>query len=442
MDTAIEKQVTRKIFFRLLPLLIGLYIISYLDRVNVGFAALTMNADIGLSASVYGWGAGLFFIGYCLFEVPSNLMMTKVGARRWIARILFTWGTIATCMALVVGPKSFLVMRFLLGMAEAGFFPAVILYLTYWFPSRYRARIISTFMLSIPISLAVGAPLSTLLLELDGMLGLKGWQWLFIIEGIPGVLLVGVVLKYLPDSPKQAAWLTDAERAWLTRELEADAKAHPVQLDGKTSIWRVFMNPAIIALCLIYFCATATNLGLSMFLPQIVKQLGFSGMQIGFIAALPYVVGILGMVSIGFLSDHFRKRKAFLIFSMSLIAAGLGVAGYLSGSTLAIAAMCVATIGIMGCKGPFWPLPSLYLSGTSAAAGIALINSVGNLGGFFGPGIVGMAKDMTGNFESGLYALAAIAVFAVLVTVVFVSDKGHARKKQSSVEAQQQGNYS
>lgn len=429
MNDETEKRITRKIFLRLLPLLVMLYIISYLDRVNVGFAALTMNADIGLSAAVYGFGAGLFFIGYCLFEIPSNLLMLRVGARRWIARILFTWGLIATCMAFVEGPKSFLALRFLLGVAEAGFFPAVILYLTYWFPARYRARIISTFMLSIPISLAIGAPISTALLSMDGILGLKGWQWLFIIEGIPGVILVGVVLKYLPDGPNQAAWLSDEQRAWLAEELDNDIKAQPPKLDGKSSIWRVFREPAVIALCAIYFCATATNLGLSMFLPQILKQQGFAGMEIGFIAALPYIVGCVGMVSIGFLSDRFNKRKAFLAFALILIAGGLGTAGLMANSIWAVVAMCVATIGIMGCKGPFWPLPSLYLSGTSAAAGIALINSVGNLGGFFGPGIVGLAKEVYGNFESGLFALSAMALFAVLVTWVFVSDQGKTKNK-------------
>ncbi|EJN39632.1 MULTISPECIES: MFS transporter [Pseudomonas] len=432
MNDETEKRITRKIFLRLLPLLVMLYIISYLDRVNVGFAALTMNADIGLSAAIYGLGAGLFFVGYCLFEVPSNLLMTKVGARRWIARILFTWGLIATCMAFVEGPKSFLAMRFLLGVAEAGFFPAVILYLTYWFPARYRARIISTFMLSIPIALAIGAPISTALLSMDGILGLKGWQWLFIIEGIPGVLLVGVVLKYLPDSPKQAAWLSDEERAWLSDELEKDIKAQPPKLDEKASIWRVFREPAVLALCAIYFCATATNLGLSMFMPQIIKQQGFAGMEIGFIAALPYIVGCLGMVGIGYLSDRFNKRKIFLALSLLLIVCGLGTAGLMANSTLAIVAMCVATIGIMGCKGPFWPLPSLYLSGTSAAAGIALINSVGNLGGFFGPGIVGLAKEVYGNFESGLFALSAMALFAVVITCIFVSDQGRTKRKSDS----------
>ena len=435
MTTDLEKQVTTKIFWRLLPLLIFLYIISYLDRVNVGFAALTMNADIGLSTVVYGWGAGLFFIGYCLFEVPSNLMMVKVGARRWIARILFTWGLIATCMALVEGPKSFLALRFLLGVAEAGFFPAVILYLTLWFPARYRARIISTFMLSIPISLAVGAPISTLLLELDGLLGLKGWQWLYIVEGIPGLLLVGVVLKFLPESPSKARWLNDAERDWLARELAKDVAAHPPSLDGKSSLWQVLCNPAILVLCAMYFCVAATNLGLSMFLPQIIKLQGYTGMAIGFVSAIPYVVGCVGMVSIGLLSDRFNQRKTYLIVALLFLSVGLTVAGWLPGSYVAIIGMCAATIGMMGFKGPFWPLPSVYLSGSSAAAGIALINSVGNLGGFFGPGLVGMAKDITGNFESGLYLLAGLAVFALLLTLAFVSDPGKAKARGTSARA-------
>lgn len=332
-------------------------------------------------------------------------------------------------MALVEGPKSFLVMRFLLGVAEAGFFPAVIVYLTLWFPARYRARIISTFMLSIPISLAIGAPVSTALLQLDGMLGLKGWQWLFIIQGIPGVLMVAVVLKYLTDSPKAAKWLTDAEKEWLQGELDKDAAANTLASNANASVWKVFFNPAIIALCAIYFCACAANVGLSMFLPQILKQQGFVGMEIGYLTAVPYLVGCAGMLGIGFLSDRFQKRKAYLIAALLLIAAGFGVAGWMSGSSLAIVAMSVATVGIMGCKGPFWPLPALYLSGTSAAAGIALINSVGNLGGFFGPGIVGMAKEATGNFASGFYLLGGLAVVAVLITIVFVSDSGRSNKR-------------
>jgi MFS transporter, ACS family, tartrate transporter len=426
VETINEKAIMRKIFLRLIPLLITLYIISYIDRVNVGFAALTMNKDIGLSPAVYGWGAGIFFIGYCLFEVPSNLMMVRVGARRWIARILFTWGLAASAMALVQGPYSFLVMRFILGVAEAGFFPAVVLYLTYWFPARYRGRIISTFMLSIPIALGVGAPISTLIMELDGTLGLAGWQWLFLLEGIPGVFLTAVVLKTLTDDPASAKWLTDAEKNWLQAELDKDVRSSVAASGGAAhlSVWQVFKHPVILALSFIYFCATATNLGVSLFLPQIIKEQGFTTMQTGFLSALPYVFGCIGMVVIGYLSDHFNERKKFLIATMVIAGTGLGLAGWLGSSVAAIAALCFATIGILGCKGPFWPLPASYMTGASAAAGIAFINSLGNLGGFAGPSIVGAAKELTNSFGSGLYALSSMALLAAVVTMVFV----HARK--------------
>lgn len=422
METIHERAIVRKIFVRLVPLLMGLYIISYIDRVNVGFAALTMNKDLGLSASVFGWGAGIFFVGYCLFEIPSNLMMVKVGARRWIARILFTWGVLASAMVFIQGPTSFLVMRFLLGVAEAGFFPAVVLYLTFWFPARYRARIFATFSLAIPLALAIGAPVSTLIMQMDGVWGFKGWQWLFFLEGLPGVLLTVVVLKVLPDTPQAAKWLTTGERQWLADELEKDVLASPAAgKDGAhLSVLQVFKHPVILALCFIYFCATATNLGVSLFLPQIVKQQGFSIMQTGLISAVPYIFGCIGMMGIGYLSDRHNERKAYVIAAMAIAALGLGLAGWLGNSVAAIAAICLATTGILGIKGPFWPLPSAYLTGASAAAGIAFINSLGNLGGFFGPSIVGMARELTGNFQSGLYALSGLALAAVVVTFACV----------------------
>ncbi len=437
METVQERAVVRKVFMRLVPLLMGLYIISYIDRVNVGFAALTMNKDIGLSASIFGWGAGIFFVGYCLFEVPSNLMMVKVGARRWIARILFTWGVLASAMAFIQGPTSFLVMRFLLGVAEAGFFPAVVLYLTFWFPARYRARIIATFSLAIPLALAIGAPVSTLIMEMDGVLGYKGWQWLFFLEGIPGVLLTLVVLRVLPDSPQGAKWLNAAERKWLADELEKDVQASPAAgKDGAhLSVLQVFKHPAILTLCFIYFCATATNLGVSLFLPQIVKQQGFTNMQTGLISAVPYIFGCIGMIGIGYLSDRHNERKGYVIAAMLIAAAGLGLAGWFGNTIAAIAALCLATIGILGIKGPFWSLPSAYLTGASAAAGIAFINSVGNLGGFFGPSIVGMARELTGNFESGLYALSGLAVAAVFVALIGVRSTAKSRRLRETGQA-------
>lgn len=419
MSQVQEPQVMRKIFLRIVPLLAFLYVLSYIDRINVSFAALTMNKDIGLDAYTYGWGAGIFFLGYCLFEVPSNLALVRVGARRWIARIAFTWGILACAMAWVHSSTSFLVMRFLLGAAEAGFFPGVILYLTYWFPSRYRARIISAFMLSIPLSLAIGAPISTALLHLHGLLGLKGWQWLFIVEGIPPVLMAFVVLAMLPDNPASARWLSGDEKRWLTEELARETT--PASSARHEGIASAFTNPAILALCFIYFCAAAANLGLSLFLPQIIKAQGYTMMQTGLITSIPYVFGCIGMLVIGNLSDRFNERKVFLLASMVIAALGLGLAGWLGSTAGAIMALCLATIGIMGCKGPFWPLPSSYLSGAAAAAGIAFINSIGNLGGFVGPYLVGWAKDATGKFESGFYLLALLALAASFVTGLCVN---------------------
>lgn len=418
MGQVVESQIMRKLFLRLVPLLTLLYIISYIDRVNVSFAALTMNKQIGLSAYAYGLGAGIFFIGYCAFEIPSNLMLVRVGARRWIARILFTWGLCACAMAWVQGPKSFLTMRFILGVAEAGFFPGVILYLTYWFPARYRARIISRFMLSIPISLAVGAPVSTWLLQLDGLLGLHGWQWLYILEGVPAAVLPIAVLTLLPDNPTKASWLTEEEKDWLWQELEQDRERG----SGKptASIAKAFTNPIILALGFIYFADTGANLGLSMFLPQIIKAQGFSNLQTGFLSSIPYITGCVGMLTVGYLSDRYKERKWHLIACLMMIAIGLGTAGYLENSVGAIVAISFATLGIMGAKGPFWPIPSAYLTGAGAAAGIALINSMGNLGGFAGPYMVGFAKRLTNSFSGGLYALALMTFLGAIVTIIAV----------------------
>ncbi|MBB3224993.1 MFS transporter [Pseudoduganella umbonata] len=423
MDDVIEKKVMGKIFWRLIPLLMFLYVLAYIDRINVGFASLTMNQDLGLSAYIYGWGAGIFFLGYCLLEVPSNLMLAKVGARRWIARILFTWGTLSTCMALVQGPNSFLVMRFLLGAAEAGFFPGVVLYLTYWFPARYRARIISAFMLSIPVSIAIGAPLSTWILHLDGWHGLHGWQWLFIIEGLPAVFATFLVLRFLTDRPAVAGWLTQEEKDWLEGQLANDREIAGATKQS-TSLRSVFTSPPILALAFVYFGATGANIGLSFFLPQIIKTQGYSNMEVGFLTSLPYIVGCIGMLVIGYWSDRTKERRLFLIGTMLIAATGLYLAGAFGASFWSIAALAFAAIGILGSKGPFWPLPSAYLSGTAMAGGIAFINTVGNIGGFVGPYAIGWIKDSTGSFEGGLYALAGLAMSAAVVTMLFVRGKG------------------
>ncbi len=422
MEQVNEQQVMRKIFWRLTPLLMLLYVVAYLDRVNVGFAALTMNKDIGLSPAVYGMGAGIFFWGYFIFEVPSNLIMEKVGARAWIARILFTWGLIACAMIWVKGPKSFLTLRFLLGVAEAGFFPGVILYLTYWFPARYRGRIISRFMLSIPLSLGVGAPISAWIMQMHGAFGLKGWQWVFLMEGLPAVLLPILVLTVLTDGPARAKWLNEAERTWLQRELASDRENVAVK-KTESGAMKIFSNPMVWAFCIMYFASTGCNYGLSLFFPQFIKSLGFTVMQTGWIMLLPYIVGCIAMLGFGWLSDHFKERKWHYITAMMLVTIGFVSAGAVGATVFSLVLLTVANVGINGSKGPFWPLPSAYLKGSAAAAGIAFINSVGNLGGFFGPSIVGWAKQLTGSYSGGLYGLAAVGFSGVVLALIAVRNQ-------------------
>jgi ACS family tartrate transporter-like MFS transporter len=418
-----EEKVMNKIFWRLTPLMVFLYIVSYLDRVNVGFAALTMNKDIGLSPYMYGLGAGIFFWGYFIFEIPSNLIMAKVGARIWIARILFTWGLVAVAMAWVQGPRSFLTMRFILGVAEAGFFPGVILYWTYWFPARYRARIISRFMLAIPLSFGVGGPISTGIMQLmNGALGLKGWQWLFIAEGLPALVLPIVVYFWLPDKPKDAKWLSEAEKNWLEHELEADREQVSVK-KTETSVGKTLMSPMVWALCIIYFARTGSNYGLGLFMPQIIKAQGYTNMQTGWIMLVPYVIGCIAMLAFGWSSDRHKERKWHLIVAFVLITGGLWGAGLLGPTTASLVVLCVATIGINGSNPPFWPLPSAYLKGSAAAAGIALVNSVGNLGGFAGPYMLGWAKQFSTNFSSGLYMLGCLGILGMVFTLFAVKSQ-------------------
>jgi ACS family tartrate transporter-like MFS transporter len=335
-------------------------------------------------------------------------------------------------MALVTGPVSFIVLRFLLGIAEAGFFPGVILYLTYWFPVRYRARIVSAFMLSIPVSMAVGAPLSTLILEINGALGLKGWQWLFIIEGLPALLGAFFALGLLTDSPDRARWLTDQEREWLKRELAADDAA-PGSSGKISGLGKALLNPTVILLAFIYFCATGANLGLSFFLPQIIKQQGYSTVTVGLITSIPYIAGCLGMLVIGNLSDRFNERRWFLAGTMALAAAGLVTASVLGASVWSIVALSVAAIGIFGCKGPFWTLPASYLRGPAVAGGIAFINSIGNLGGFAGPYLVGLFKTSSDSYANGLIALAGFCVAALVVTILFIRPRRDAESASFSV---------
>jgi MFS transporter, ACS family, tartrate transporter len=410
----IERRTIRKVSWRLLPLIVTIYFVAYMDRTNVSFAAFGMTRDIGLTPYIFGWGAGIFFLGYFLFEVPSNVFLAKTGARLWIARIMFTWGLVAAAMAFTVGPKSFIALRFILGVAEAGFFPGMILYFTFWFPKRYRARVIAALFLAVPGSNALTAAISGALLQLDGALGLAGWQWLYIIEALPSILLAFAVLAFLTDRPAIAKWLEPDERDWLTNEIEREQKA----VTGKTghmTLGQVLTNGRVLSLAAIYFTIVTATYGITFFLPQIVKGVGGSDLATGLITAIPYIIGTIGMVAWSYSSDRNRERKWHFIVACCLAAVSLALAGKLGATPLSLIVISIATVGLYGSKPAFWPLPSEFLSGTAAAGGIAAINSIGNLGGFVGPYALGWIKDATGSYEWALYFLAACALASAVI---------------------------
>jgi ACS family tartrate transporter-like MFS transporter len=411
-----EGQVLAKIRRRLLPFMFLLYIVSYLDRVNVGFAALQMNQDLGLSASVFGLGSGIFFIGYFLFEVPSNLIMERIGARLWIARIMISWGLVSAGMMFMKGPASFYTLRFLLGLAEAGFFPGMILYLTYWFPRRDHARAIALFMTANAVAGVVGGPISGALLTMHGLGGLAGWQWLFLLEGLPAVVLGVVTLAYLPNGPRDAVWLDDRERQWLKERLAADRSAESAGRHQET--WRVFSNGRVWVFCTLYFLIVLGLYSISFWLPQILKGLsGSSDFLVGVSSALPYVVAAVGMAWVGRHSDRRGERRWHVAGPALVAALGFVLSTQTDVPALALASISLAALGIWGSLGPFWALSTSVLTGSTAAAGIAWINSVGNLAGFVGPYVVGLLKDATGGFGA---AMAALAFFLVLAAIIAV----------------------
>jgi ACS family tartrate transporter-like MFS transporter len=419
MSRMVSEKTIKTVSLRLMPVLFISYVLAYIDRINIGFAALKMNSDIGISPYIFGFGAGVFFLSYFIFEVPSNLALAKFGARKWISRIMISWGIISAAMAFVQGPTSFFIVRFLLGAAEAGFFPGVILYLTFWFPEQYRARIIAAFIVAVPVSLALGGPTSTAILHMDGIAGLKGWQWLFILEGLPTALFGLVFLTVMPDRPRDAKWLSVEERASLQRAIDDEDRA--VATAHGSSVLDALKDPRVLALAFIWFANTTANLGLAFFLPQMLKGLGLTDMQTGITTSIPYVFGTLGILAFGYVSDRYNERRWTLCAALGLTAIGLVAAGLLTGSLLAVAVMAVAAIGIYGAKPPFWPLPSTFLTGKAAAAGIALINSIGNLGGFVGPYAMGWIKDSTHSFEAGLYFLAGLTLLAAALTPIVVN---------------------
>ena len=407
----------RKATLRIVPFLFVCYFFAFLDRVNVGFAKLHMLSDLHLSEAAYGLGAGIFFIGYFLFEVPSNLILHRVGARLWIARIMVTWGIVSAAMAFVTSPAMFYVLRFLLGVAEAGFFPGIILYLTYWYPAERRGRIISLFMAAIPVSGLIGSPISGVILDIaHGAHGLAGWQWLFIIEALPSCLLGIILYFYLTDRPAQAGWLTAPEIENIEADLAAEAKQHDAHsVSAAMTDWRVWL------LSLVYFGIQMGVYGIGFWLPTIVKNSGFSSDTIvGFVTAIPYLAATIFMVLMGRSADATGKRRLQVMLPILLGVAGLIGSGIFANNVyIAMTCLSLATMGCITALALFWSLPSAFLGGFAAASGIAMINSIGNLAGFLSPYMVGLIKDATQSTNLALYAIAAAVFIAgLLVTRV------------------------
>jgi MFS transporter, ACS family, tartrate transporter len=413
LDT-LEQVTIRKIAWRLLPFLFLMFIWCLIDRVNLSFAALTMNTDLGFTSTMYSLGASIFYLGYCTFEVPSNLLLERFGARIWLSRIMITWGLVSFSMAFITGIYSFCTLRVLLGLAEAGFFPGVVVYLTYWFPRAYRARVIAAFLLSVPLTSVFGAPLATSLMQIEAW-GLRSWQWLFLVEGIPSVLIGIAALWYLTDQPSKAHWLLPEQREWLERTL-ASERDELEATHGTFSAWRAMIEPRVLVLCLVYIGSGTISSGVAYFLPQIIKAIGLSVFATGFVAAIPAAVGAAGMLTGGWLCDRSSQKR--LLCGTVLLIAAVGVAGVgrVGSSWWVLLPASLMAFFLEAFRPTFWSLPSMFLSRSGAAAGVALINSVGNLGGVIGPIAVGRLKDTTHSFAAGLYFIAIVtAIAAILV---------------------------
>lgn len=426
----IEVQTVARVTTRLVPFLIVCYFVAYLDRVNVGFAALTMNKDLSLTATEYGFGAGVFFLAYFIFEVPSNLLLDRFGARKWIARIMFSWGILSGLMAFIPQIAAatgfsttsvFYTIRIMLGVAEAGFFPGIIFYITLWFPSVYRGRIIGYFMAAIPLSSVIGSPISGALLGLGGAGGLAGWQWLFIIESLPALLLAVVVFYYLTDRPADAKWLAPEQRSWLATRMEQESRVK--QQAQHFSTLQALGDTRVLLLAFVYFGCVAANYSLSFFLPQIVRDFGLSFTMTGFVSAIPYAVGALGMIWWSRKSDRTGERREHVGLAALVAGAGIAASTIINDPTGKMIALSVAGFGIFAVLPVFWTLPTTFLTGTAAAGGIAIINSIGNLSGFAGPFVMGYVKDSTGTYTVGLLAVAATVFLAMLVALSLPHNK-------------------
>jgi len=409
--TAIQRSALNKAAWRLLPLLTIAYLFNYFDRTVVGFAALTMNRDIGLTASQFGFGAGLLFITYCLFEIPSNLALYKVGPRLWLARIMISWGLISAATAFVTGPYSFYALRLLLGAAEAGYFVGVTYYLAAWFPPQIRTRMLAWFLVGIPLSTVVGGPLAGGLLQLDGLWGLAGWKWLFLGVSLPCVLFGFITYTALTDRPQDAQWLEHAERDALVGMLSAETRER-----AQSEFWPALRDPRVLILAAVQFCFTLGSYGIGIWLPQIVKAYKFSNFQVSLIVAVPYLFASIAMIAWAWHIDRTGKKVGNLAIACFLGAVGLVASVLITGSLLiALAGLTVALIGVTSARAIFWNVPTRFLTGIGAAGGLAFINTIGVFGGFVGPSMMGWLKDWTGSFTAGLIAMAAIMLAATLL---------------------------
>ncbi|WP_145145295.1 MFS transporter [Roseomonas gilardii] len=414
---ALKRSAFRKVIWRMLPILTLAYAFNFLDRTNIGFAALQMNRDIGLTATQFGWGAGILFVGYCGFEVPSNMLLYRYGARLWISRIMISWGLLSCAMSFVSGPISFYLLRFVLGVAEAGFFPGIAYFLSAWFPAEYRARILSWFLVAIPVSSLIGGPLSGFLLEMDGALGLAGWQWLFVVEGAPAAIIGIVLLFVLTDRPQDAHWLTPDERQAIITSIESEKRDRAVSRLG------VALRDVRVWICtVVYLGFTVGSYGIQIWLPLILKGQDLTNMQVGWVSALPYLAASIGMILWARSADRSGRKIVNLTACCLLGALGFLLAISTGRFDLSLLGLAAALVGVTSARAIFWSIPTRFLTGIAAAGGIAFINTVGTTGGFFGPTIVGWLKDATGSFEAGLLAMAGFlavsTLFAFLLRLV------------------------
>jgi len=430
--TAAEQSVIKKLFRRLIIFLFVLFVFSFLDRINIGFAGLTMGKDLGLSSTMFGLAATLFYVTYVIFGIPSNMMLSRVGARRWIATIMVLWGIASTCTMFATGPTSLYVLRMIVGITEAGFLPGILVYLTYWFPAFYRARANALFMIAMPVTMAIGSLVSGYILALDGVMNLKGWQWLFLLEGIPSVLLGVVVWFYLDDTPAKAKWLTDEEKSSLQAMMEAD-KLQLVQPNGPSShralqqrsLWREIFTPIVLMYTLAYFCLTNTLSAINIWTPQILQSFnqGSSNVTIGILAAIPQICTIAGMVWWSKRSDRLQERKHHTALPYLFAAAGWLLASATDHSLIQLLGIVMASVGSFTAMAIFWTTPDQSISLEARAVGIAVINATGNIGSALSPLLIGWFKDLTGSFNSGLYFVSALLIVgAVLVWCIPMKD--------------------